>query len=162
VVSDPTTLWVQVDVAEADLPALQSGLALRIACKAFPDKIFDGVISKISDTMDPATRTVKVRGEVKNPGRLLKAEMYVMVDVVRDAGKLDQAGVDVPARAIYMKGNDSYLFVEQSPGRYERHKVTVGVEQDNEVPVFEGLKAGQKVVTEGAVLLRALVESADQ
>ena len=157
-VSDPTTLWLQVDVAESDLPALQVGLPLKIMCKAFPDKSFDGEITKIADTMDPATRTVKVRGVVKNPDTLLKAEMYVVVNVLEDVAKLARAGVEVPATALFMKKEDSFLFIEESPGNYRRQKVKVGVEQDNKVTVYEGVKAGQKVVTEGALLLQSVVE----
>ena len=159
-VSDPTTLWLQVDVAESDLPSLQIGLPLKIMCKAFPNKTFDGVITKIGDTMDPATRTVKVRGVVNNPDTLLKAEMYVIVNVLEDVAKLAKAGVDVPSTALFMKKEESFLFIEESPGQYRRQKVKVGVEQDNKVTVYEGLKAGQKVVTEGALLLQAVVEPA--
>ena len=160
VVSDPTKLWVQVDVAEGDLPALEAGLALRITCKAFPGKVFDGVIDKIGQSMDPFTRTVKVRGTVNNPDRLLRAEMYVVADVVRSLAQTPTAGVNVPARALFMKNGDSYLFVEESPGRYKRVKVNVGVEKDDIVPVFQGLNPGQKVVTEGALLLQSVLEPA--
>ncbi len=160
VVSDPTRLWLQVDVAESDLASLQPGQQLRIASRAFPDRMFEGVVEKIGDTMDPNTRTVKVRASVRNPDKLLKAEMYVMVDVVRDAGPLAQAGVEVPSKAIFMKDNDSYLFIEQTPGQFVRQKVVLGIEQDGSVPVFHGVSAGQKVVTEGCLLLQALVEPA--
>jgi len=160
VVSDPTTLWLQVDIAESDIPSLEQGLALRVSCEAYPGKVFDGTIARIQDTMDPSTRTVKVRGVVNNPDNLLKAEMYVLVDVVQDVAKLPNAGVEVPAKALFMKGEASYLFVERSPGRYERRQVKVGIEKDNIVPVYEGVTAGQKVVTEGALLLQALVEPA--
>lgn len=158
VVSDPTTLWLQVDVAETDLHSLQTRLQLHVACKAFPGQVFDGVIEKIGDTMDPGTRTVKIRGVVNNPKKLLKAEMYVMVDVLQDVGGLTQAGVNVPSSALFMKGEDSYLFVESSPAHYQRKRVKVGTEQDNKVTVYEGVDAGQQVVTEGALLLQALVE----
>jgi cobalt-zinc-cadmium efflux system membrane fusion protein len=158
VVSDPTTLWLQVDVPESDLASLQPGQQLQVSSRAFPGKTFEGHIEKISDTMDPATRTVKVRGVVKNPDKLLKAEMYVMVDVVSDVSKLADAGVDVPAKAIFMKQDESYLFVEKAPGEFERKHVKVGAEKDGKVPVFEGVSAGQKVVSEGALLLQSLVE----
>jgi len=54
VVTDPTKLWLQVDVAEADLPSMEPGLQLRITCNAFPGKVFDGVIEKVGDTMSRA------------------------------------------------------------------------------------------------------------
>lgn len=160
IVSNPTRLWLQVDVAEADIPALQPGLPIKVMSKAFPNRVFDGVIDKVADEMDPNTRSVKVRGLVKNPDKLLKAEMYVTVNVVRDVSQVSSAGVEVPASALFMKGDDSYLFIEQSPGNFQRQRVKVGVEKDNKVPVFEGVSPGQRVVSEGALLLQALVEPA--
>ena len=157
-VSDPTVLWLQVDVAEADLPQLESGLQVRITAKAFGDKVFNGKIDKIGATMDPLTRTVKVRGIVDNPDGLLKAEMYVTVDVVRNIAKLAGAGVEVSSKALFQKGNDNYLFVEEAPRHFVRRQVTVGTEKDNLAPIFAGVKPKEKVVTEGCLLLQALVE----
>ncbi len=160
VVSDPTSLWLQLDVAETDLSSVRTGMPLRISSKAFPDKVFDGTLERIGDAMDPATRTVKVRGVVRNPDSLLKAEMYVLVDIVQDASGLANSGVEVPASALFLRDNDYYLFIEPAPGQYRRQKVRVGVERDGKVPLLEGVTAGQKVVTEGALLLQALVEPA--
>ena len=159
VVSDPTTLWLQLDVAEPDLATLQPGQELRVHCQAFPDKVFIGSVGKIGATMDSSTRTLKVRGVVRNPDKLLRAEMYVTVDVVEDATRLAQAGVEVPSKAVFTKGNDAYLFIERSSGQYQRQRVKLGIEQDGKVPVLEGVSVGQKVVTEGALLLQALLEN---
>jgi cobalt-zinc-cadmium efflux system membrane fusion protein len=159
-VSDPAKLWLQVDVAESDLPLLQSGERLRVSTRAFPDRVFDGVLDRIAATMDPATRTVKVRGVVNNPDQLLKAEMYVLVDVVQDAARAGALGVEVPSKSLFMKGDVSYVFVETAPGAFERREVKVGVEKDSKIPIYEGVSPGQRVVTEGALLLQALVEPA--
>jgi cobalt-zinc-cadmium efflux system membrane fusion protein len=161
VISDPARLWLQLDVAEADLASLRPGLQLRVySTNALPGKVFEGMIDKIADTLDPLTRTVRVRGVVNNPDKLLKAEMYVLADVLADPARAEQSGVEMPAKALFMKGDDSYVFLEDSPGRYHRVRVKVGVEQDNKVPVLEGVGAGQNVVIEGALLLQALVEPA--
>jgi len=160
VISDPTKLWLQIDVPETELPNLQTGQELRIHSLAFPGQAFEGTVQKIGATMDPNTRTVQVRGVVRNPDKLLRAEMYVVVDVVKDGASLAQGGVEVPAKAIFMKGDESYLFVEEAPGQYQRRRVKLGIEMDGKVPVFEGVQPGQKVVTEGALLLQALVEPA--
>ena len=158
VVSDPTKLWLQLDVAESDLPALHPGQSLQIHSRSFPDKTFDGVVDRIGATMDPNTRTIKARGIVNNPDKLLKAEMYVLVDVVEDASQAGQLGVEVSSKALFMKGDDSFIFLEDSPGTYERKQVKVGTEKDSKVPIYEGVSPGQKVVTEGALLLQSLVE----
>jgi cobalt-zinc-cadmium efflux system membrane fusion protein len=157
VVSNPSKLWLQLDVAESDLHALQPGQQLRIYSQAFPDKVFDGTVAVIGDALDPATRTVKVRGVVNNPDKLLKAEMYVKVDVVMNTGQI--AAVEIPAKAVFMRDGKYYVFIEQSPGQYQRQVVKPGAEQDGKVPVFDGVNAGQKIVTEGCLLLESLIEA---
>jgi cobalt-zinc-cadmium efflux system membrane fusion protein len=84
--------------------------------------------------------------------------MYVLVDVVEGSAQAGRLGVEVPSKALFMKGDDSFVFLEDSPGTFERKQVKVGIEKDNKVPIYEGISPGQKVVTEGALLLQALVE----
>jgi membrane fusion protein, heavy metal efflux system len=158
VVSDPTKLWLQVDAAETDLADLQPGQRIRITSKAFPGRVFNGAVANIGPSLDPTTRTVRVRGVVENPETLLKAEMYVSVDVVRDESKVAQAGVEVPSKAIFTIDRKSYLFVELSPGRFERRQVEIGTEKDGKVPVLAGVGAGQKIVVEGGLLLQAVLD----
>ncbi len=160
VVSDPTKLWIQLDVPELDLASLEPGQQLRIHSTAFPNASFNGKIEKIADTLDPATRSIKVRGSVENPDKLLKAEMYVTVDVLRELAKVGQAGVEIPAKAVFMKNNEAYLFVESTSGHYLRKRVKLGTEKDGRIPVLEGVDAGQKVVTDGALLLQAVLDPA--
>jgi membrane fusion protein, heavy metal efflux system len=158
IVSDPTKLRLQLDASESDLPSLVVGERLLIHARAYPDKVFDGVVDNVGATMDPNTRTVKVRGTVNNPDKLLKAEMYALVDVVQPASRAGEMGVEIPSQALFMKGDDSFVFIQDAPGAFERRQVQVGIEQDNKVPVLQGISPGQKVVTEGALLLQALVE----
>ena len=161
VISDPTALWLQLDVPESGLAALQPGRALRVfAPDALPGKVFTGTIDKIADTLDPLTRTIRVRGVVNNPEKLLKAEMYVRTDVLMDPASLGQAGVEVPATALFMKGGESFVFIEESPGRFHRQRVATGEERDNKVPIMDGINPGQKVVVEGALLLQSVLEPA--
>jgi cobalt-zinc-cadmium efflux system membrane fusion protein len=158
VVGDLRRLWLQVDASETDLADLQPGQKIRITSRAFPAKVFDGTVANIGPSLDPATRTVRVRGVVENPGKLLKAEMYVSVDVLRDESKVAQAGVEVPSKAIFTIDQKSYLFVELSPGRFERRQVEIGTEKDGEVPVLAGVGAGQRIVSEGGLLLQAVLD----
>jgi membrane fusion protein, heavy metal efflux system len=162
VVSDPTRLWVQLDVKESDLPTLQVGQSLKIYSQAYTNMAFEGTLESIGDSLDPATRMVKVRGIVNNPDKLLKAEMYVSVDVMMDTSRLAQGSVEVPAQALFMQDNRYYLFIEKAPGEYQRQLVKWDKEQDGKVEVYEGVTAGEKVVTEGALLLRTLLESTDK
>jgi cobalt-zinc-cadmium efflux system membrane fusion protein len=70
--------------------------------------------------------------------------------------------VEIPARSVFMRDNKYYVFIEQSPGQYLRQSVTVGAEQDGKVPIFDGVSAGQRVVTYGCLLLESLVESGER
>ena len=109
----------------------------------------------ISDYLDATTRTVKARGSVDNSARLLKAEMYVTVDLSLDS----KPRLEVSSKAIFLKGNQHYVFVEQARGQYVRRPVTLANEDHDTVHIVEGLAAGQRVVTDGCLLLEALMQA---
>lgn len=159
VVSDPTKLWLQIDVPETGLTTVQKGQRLQVSTPALPGMTFDGTVESIGDTMDPSTRTIKVRGVVNNPNKMLKAEMYVSVNLMM-AKPNSPDTVEVASTALFMKGTDSYLFVQTAPGEFERRRVNVGLERDGKVPVISGVKPGENVVIEGALLLQAVLEPA--
>jgi cobalt-zinc-cadmium efflux system membrane fusion protein len=158
VVTDPTRLWVWLDVAEVDLAQLQPGESISLRARAYPDRRFDGVIDLVGASLDPATRTVRVRGSVANPEGLLKSEMYIAADVTDGEGA--PPGVELPSKALFLEGEQRFVFVEESPGRFRRQPVTVGPERGGRSAVLEGVKAGQRVVTEGNLLLEQLVNGA--
>lgn len=162
IVSDPARLWVQLDVLESDIAVLHPGQNLHISSRAYPDKVFEGTLDNVGEALDPATRTVKVRGVVNNTEKLLKAEMYVTVDVTSEAPQTAAANIEIPSKAVFMKDDQYYLFIETSPGEYQRQLVKPGSEQDGKVQIFNGVNAGQKVVTDGCLLLQALMDSADK
>ncbi|MFI5181975.1 MAG: efflux RND transporter periplasmic adaptor subunit [Thermoanaerobaculia bacterium] len=156
VVSDPSRLWVFVDVTERDLGALAAGDRLTIRSPAFPDKPFAGRLTVVGDALDPTTRTVKARGSVDNREGLLKAEMYVDVE---NAGRAPRRAPVVAARAILSAGEARYCFVQDGATRFRRIPVTVGVERAGRVPVLSGLPDGALVVTDGSLLLATLLPS---
>jgi cobalt-zinc-cadmium efflux system membrane fusion protein len=158
VVTDPTRLWVWLDVAEVDLAQLQPGESISLRARAYPDRRFDGVIDLVGASLDPATRTVRVRGSVANPEGLLKSEMYIAADVTDGEGA--PPGVELPSKALFLEGEQRFVFVEESPGRFRRQPVTVGPERGGRSAVLEGVKPGQRVVTEGNLLLEQLVNGA--
>ncbi len=159
VISDPTKLWLQLDVSELDIASLQIGQQLRIHSLAYPDKSFEGELQNIGSALDPSTRTVKALGVVSNLDKLLKAEMYVTVDVLEAVSKSTQVGVEIPEKAVFIRDNKSYLFVERFPGQYERKLVKTGRESDGKITILDGVIAGQNVVTGGSLLLESLLES---
>lgn len=154
-ISDPTKLWLWVDATESDINVLKAGQQIQLHAKPYGDREFPGRLDVIGDALDPQTRTVKVRGSVPNPDRLLKAEMYVTVDIVTEVPPTPE----VEAKAVFLKDTRAYAFVEDAPGRFTRRELKTGTEDEGKVAVLEGLKAGERVVTEGCLLLESALES---
>jgi cobalt-zinc-cadmium efflux system membrane fusion protein len=155
-VTDPTKLWVWLDVTEMHLPLVHQGQELRIHCKAFPDQVFHGRLDLISDSLDPTTRTVRARGLVENPDRLLKAELYVTVEIPDAVPQ----SLQVPSKAVFLRDNEYYVFLETAAGQYQRQHVKLGSEREGKVAILDGLKPGQRLVTEGCLLLQSLMDNA--
>lgn len=158
VVTDPTRLWVLLDVTERDLPRVALGDRIEVRSAAYADAVFPGRIDWIGESLDPATRTVRVRGSVPDSSGRLKAEMYVTVED-RGAGPGRKALV-VPASAVLTDGARSFCFVQESPNRFRRVAVRVGPEQAGRVPILSGISPGASVVTQGSVLLASFFPAA--
>ena len=148
-ISDPTRLRILIDASERDLPALRPGLAIAVRSAALADATFAGEIDGISDALDPTTHMVTVRGRVENPDRRLKAEMFVTVEFETKGA----AGVAVPAKAVFIKGDRHFLYVEAQPGAYLHREVELGAEHEGKIVVRSGVQPGERVVIEGALLL---------
>jgi cobalt-zinc-cadmium efflux system membrane fusion protein len=156
VVSDPERLWVYLDVIEQDLARIRAGQPLVVHCNAYPQRSFAGRVEVVGDALDPATRTVKARGSLANPQRLLKAEMYVDVEVFDTAAR---SGLEVPSAAVIADGARRYVFVEEARGRFERRQVVAGGERAGKTQILAGIAPGQRVVVDGSLLLESLLAS---
>jgi cobalt-zinc-cadmium efflux system membrane fusion protein len=154
VVTDPSRLWIQIDATEVDLPFLRQGCELTFTSRAFPDQSFTGRVDTVSAFIDPSTRTIKVKGAVDNSQRLLKAEMFVSVNLPGQG----ESRTSVPAKAVFLKGEKHYVFVEEHPGQFVRQEVRTGAEQDGSVFIVAGIQPGQRVVTDGCVLLQQILK----
>jgi len=153
VITDPTRLWIQIDATEQDLKRLKPGQTVSVSTRTYPGQTFTGRIEVVSDFLDPTSRTIKVRGSIENSKRLLKAEMFVSADLEAE----EPDALQVPAKAVFLRGERHCLFVEQAPGKYERREVQIGAERDGKIVVVSGLKAEQRVVTDGTLLLEQLM-----
>ena len=157
VVSDPTRLWFMLDVAEADVNEVKPGAEVQIGATMLGAETVTGKIAHIADFVDPQTRTVKVRGTLENPGRRVKAETFITAELKVPSAR----GFIVPTQAVYLRGEQSYVFVDAGAGRYVRKPVRLGPTTDGHQVVLEGLAAEEKVVVDGSLLLERLLASKD-
>ena len=153
VVTDPTQLWVSLDAQEADLRYLRAGLPLRIASTQLPDEVFPGTLRQLADFVDPVARTVKLRGDVPNPARTLKAEMFVTARV-HVPGATEPT---VSSRAVFLAGDHHYVFVRHA-ATFDRRAIVVGSEVDGRMAVRSGLAVGEEVAVSGNLALEQMVE----
>ncbi len=149
VISDPTSLWVQIDARESEAVSLKPGAVFRIKLPSLPDSQFEGRITAVADSIDPSSRTVKARGVVSNPDRLLRAEMLATAQFER----MLAAGVMVPASAITLRGTAHWVFVQNTPGVFEPREVRVSHLGPDQAVVSRGLEVGDLVVSNNVLLL---------
>ena len=154
VVTDPEKPWLFLDVDETSISSITTGSEVLITTKAYPGKVFNGRLENIGHELDPTTRTIKARCIVDNKERLLRAEMYVTAEVA-SSGK---AEIELPTKAIFLKNESSWVFVENQTGQYERRKVQTGLETEGWTVIAQGIEPGQKVVVDGCLLLESLIE----
>lgn len=155
VISDPESLWVHLDVSEQDLSNLQVGQKLEIRSRAYGDKVFPGALTVIGQSLNPDTRTVVAKGTVANPEKLLKAQMYVDVNVITHVPKMPQ----VPIKAVFLRDGKACVFVRKSESTFEMRQITTAAEDAGHVFVSKGLTAGEAVISEGALVLESLLDA---
>ena len=149
VVTDPSSLWVQIDARESEVGTLQPGAVFELVVPTLPGQKFEGRVTAAADFIDPATRTIKIRGVINNADRRLKAEMLATARVERTVG----AGVIVPAGAVLLNGARHLVFVQTEPGVFEFREVTLSYQGPKEIAISRGLEVGEKVVGDNTLLL---------
>ncbi len=150
------SVWVFLQAYEKDLALLHDGLPVTIRTEAYPQESFKGRIDFVGSSLDPATRTVRLRATVENHSEKLKPGMFVkgQVDVPRPAAE-SKAALVVPQAALQTLEGRTALFVQSSPGVFERRFVEVGHSFEGFTEVLAGLKLGDVVVSEGSFVVKS-------
>jgi membrane fusion protein, heavy metal efflux system len=154
-IGDTSRLWVVADAYEVDLPRIREGDPVDIQVSGLPGRTFRGTIDWVSDVLDPQLRTARVRCAIDNRERLLRPEMYEVV-TVRVPGK---KVIAVPRKALLRLGPDRVVFVRKGlapDGRVAFERRTVSADEgraDGLVAVWSGLRPGDPVVVDGAILV---------
>jgi len=155
VVSDPSTLWVQIDARESEADALAIGTPFQLLVPSLPKALdITGKVVAVSDFIDPTTRSIKVRGLVKNPDKILKAEMLASARIERQM----EGGTLIPASAIFQKDGKHFAFVQTDAQSFERREIELSYEGPKQIVVSAGVAVGEKVVVENVLLLARLFQ----
>jgi membrane fusion protein, copper/silver efflux system len=148
-VSDLSSVWATADIYEYEVPFVHVGQQVRFSLSYYPGKSYSGKISYIYPTVDPQTRTVKVRVDIPNPDFLLKPQMFADAQLKVNYG----VQILVPQEAVLDSGKEQQVFVVRDGGAFEPRRVTLGPAIDGNVAVLSGLKPGEKIVTSGNFLI---------
>jgi cobalt-zinc-cadmium efflux system membrane fusion protein len=151
VISNTATVWVQGHIYDKDLASIHVGDVVDERNSSFP-QTFHGVVSNVGDFLDPATRTTPVRIVTQNVDGLLKKDLFVDVTI---HGKGTHDVLTVPTTAVlYDEQNFPFVYIQVAPGRFAERRITIGQQQDSDMQIVDGLKAGDMVVSEGSVFLQ--------
>jgi RND family efflux transporter, MFP subunit len=148
-VSDLSQVWATADIFEYEVPFVHIGQRVTFTLSYYPGKPYTGTISYIYPTVDPQTRTVKVRVDLPNPDFTLKPQMFADAQLKVNYG----VQVLVPQEAVLDSGNAQQVFVVHDGDTFEPRKVTVGPVVDGKVAILSGLKPGEKIVSSGNFLI---------
>jgi len=145
-------LWVLADVFEKDLPLIHEGMIGEVIPAAYPNELHKARLSRIYDTVEPSSRTIKARFEVSNHSNKLKPEMFVTVQV---SSKLGGNNPKVPSTSIMKEKGGAYVFVALNDTTFQRREISLGKETKDYTEIIDGLKSGEKVVTRGTFYLKS-------
>lgn len=150
--ADLGTVWVEGEVFEQDIADVRVGQMVHADFDALPGEHRMGRINYIYPTLDPQTRTVRVRVSLPNPDIRLKPGMYA---TIRIAGTDRSNVLTVPRSAVLTTGERSIVFVRDTMGMLVPREVTVGAANDDRIEIVRGLAAGETVVASATFLVDA-------
>jgi Cu(I)/Ag(I) efflux system membrane fusion protein len=151
-IADLRIVWVEGEVFEQDLSSVRLGQRVTAELQALPGQELSGRITYIYPTLNPETRTARVRVELPNPGLRLKPGMYA---TFRLTGSARPNAITVPRSAVLATGERSLVFVRRADGMLEPREVVVGIGNDTRVEILRGLAAGETVVASATFLVDA-------
>lgn len=157
-IADFSTMWFQFRAYEQDMPWIKLGQKVEVTTPSHPGEVFEGKVTFIDPNFDEATRATKVRVELPNPivdgRRLLLHRLYADGTVYLEA----PTTLTVPRSAIVETGPEAVVYVDQGGGAYARNPVKLGRRGDKFVEVISGVAEGDKVVTNGTLLIDGQAE----
>ena len=159
-VSDISTMWMLANVPETDFPFLQLGEEVTVDVKAYPGRVFRGIIVNIGASVDPGTRRVPVRSEIRDPKHELRPGMFATF-LIRTGKSVRSPAV--PFAGVVREGDGTMsVWVTTDRKRLVKRTVKIGLQQDESHQILEGLKPGELVATDGALFLNNALTAASR
>jgi cobalt-zinc-cadmium efflux system membrane fusion protein len=155
-VADLSALWLTVHAFERDAVRVRTGTTAKVAFSALPGQEFTGTVSLVGGQVSTESRTVDVRIDVRNRGRLLRPGMAASASLPISTSR--NAILAVPVAAVQRVGESWCVFLPKSAGLFEIRKVGRGRDLWGEVEVLSGVRAGETIVVDGAFLLKSQAE----
>jgi RND family efflux transporter MFP subunit len=148
-VADLSRVWVYAQVFQDDIGRLKPGDIAQITVDSYPGRTFAGQIEEILPQVDMATRTIRARLAMANPGLKLKPGMFVNVDLKTNMGRQ----LVIPASAVFQSGTRQLVFLNHGNGSLEPKEIALGPRVGDNFVVLQGLKAHQSIVTSAGFLI---------
>lgn len=148
-IADLSTLWLMADIYEYELAKVKIESKADISFNFLPGKIYEGKVSFIYPTLDPKTRTVKIRIELNNGGEL-KPSMFANITIEgKDLGKMPV----IPENAIIRSGMNNVVIISLGDGKFKPQEVKLGGYSAGYYQVLSGLTEGNTIVTSAQFLI---------
>jgi membrane fusion protein (multidrug efflux system) len=147
---DTTTIKLDFTVPEAYLGVLKNGMSVSARSLAYPDRMFNGMVTAISSRVDPETRTLTIRAKIPNPDRLLRPGMLLTVDLVKNQSQ----SLIIPEEAVIQEKDKKFALVVTPDNTVEKKEIVTGRRNPGKLEVISGLNAGQQVIVQGLTRVR--------
>jgi len=149
--ADLSTVWVEGEVYESDLPWLKVGMQATITLPELPDHSYTAPVTYIDSVLDPLTHSAVIRVQLNNTDGVLRPNMYAKMDLQVDLGER----MIVPEQAVIYSGDQRIVFIDKGEGRLLPRKIKTGLRNNDMIEVLDGLEHGEIVVTSGNFLIAA-------
>ncbi|MCX6875912.1 MAG: efflux RND transporter periplasmic adaptor subunit [Verrucomicrobia bacterium] len=156
--ADFSTMWFVFRAYEQDLPWLRTGQSVRVATPALPGKTFTGKITFINSVLEDATRSTSVRVELPNPPVNGRRELLSRLSADGVVELEAPSVLSVPRSAVLETGPEAVVYIDHGDGAYERRILQTGRRGDCAHEILSGLKEGERVVTNGNLLIDGQAE----
>ncbi len=144
-----TRVWIEAEVYESELPLVREGQTATVTLPYLPERRFEASVAYVHPTLDPTTRTARLRLEVANPELALRPDMYANVRLHVERGER----LVVPQSAVLHAGERSFVFRALGGGRFRPQAVEVGLRSGEELEILSGIEAGDEIVTSATFLI---------